>query len=339
MTLVLAPASAPVLDRLASLASVAGYDHRIEGPLLVVHGRASGLDELVARWAGSVSPGEAATTRLVRLALDIDAASALDVLAPALAADTLATVKARSTHGAMLDALEAGIGVETAYQPIIELRTGRTVGFEALLRLEHDGRSVPPLEVFRAAAETGRLRAADAAARRAAVRGAAGWIGPRVLFLNLLPASIERPEDLDVTASEVTAAGFDRTRIVFETSVIDDDARHLDRVLAHLRLRGFGLSLDDLTDDPAALRLMEQVRPDTVKIASSVIAALPGIQARAAVATIVGVAHSIGARVVAKGIETSAQLDVVLFVGVDDAQGWQIGQPMRPPSSRAAIAS
>jgi EAL domain-containing protein (putative c-di-GMP-specific phosphodiesterase class I) len=339
VTLVLAPSSAAVLDRLASLASVAGYDHRIEGPLLVVGGRAEALDELLARCAASVSPGEAATTRVVWLDLDLDAASAWDVLATALAADTLAAVAARAAHGAMLDALDAGRGVETAYQPIIDMRSGQTIAFEALLRLEHAGRSVPPLDVFRAAAETGRLSAADAAARRAAIRGATGWIGRRSLFLNLLPASIERPEDLDATATEVHLAGFEPGQIVFETSVLDDDARHLDRVLAHIRMRGFGISLDDVSDDPDALRLVEQVRPETVKIASSVVADLPGLQARAAVATVVGVAHAIGARVVAKGIENPAQLDAVLFVGVDDAQGWQVGQPMRPPSGRAAVAS
>jgi EAL domain-containing protein (putative c-di-GMP-specific phosphodiesterase class I) len=80
--------------------------------------------------------------------------------------------------------------------------------------------------------------------------------------------------------------------------------------------------------------LLRAVRPDVVKIASSMIGDLPGVVARSAVAAVVGTAHSIGARVVAKGIETAAQLDAVLFVGVDDAQGWEVGQPMRAPGSR-----
>ena len=340
-TLILAATGAPALARLAALATDAGYECRTEGQALVVTGTpVGGFEPFLARCATALSPAEAATTRAVVLPADPRDSSALDVLGPALTAPALGTIAARAVHARMLDALETGEGVSAAYQPLIEIRTGRTHAFEALLRLEHDGRSVPPLEVFRAAGESGRLAGADAAARHAAIRGAAGWIGPRVLFLNLLPEAIARPDDLDATEAAVAAAGLERDQVVFEASIpADGDDRHLARVLDHLRARGFGIALDDVTDARPCLALIDRVRPRVVKIDRALILELPGIQARSAVASVVGAAHAAGARVAAKGIETAGQLDAVTFVGVDDTQGWQVGQPMRAPRGAATVAS
>jgi EAL domain-containing protein (putative c-di-GMP-specific phosphodiesterase class I) len=270
---------------------------------------------------------------------DLATASALDVLGAALAAEPVATIAARAAHGAMLDALANGIGVRAMYQPMVEIRTGQTTAFEALLRLEFGGRVVPPAEVFRAATDTGRLAAADAAARRAAICGASGWIGPRTLFLNVVPDAVARPDVLDDTDAAVELAGLARAQIAFEAPVPHGDPRHLERVLSHLRARGFGVGLDDVTSDAAALRLVEAVRPGSVKIDRALVAELPSVPGREALAAVVGVAHAVGARVVAKGIETAAQLDAAMLVGVDDAQGWQVGQPMRPPGRVGGSAS
>lgn len=338
-TLILASTSAPLLGRLAAAAVAAGYGCEEHASFVAVQGRRTDLDAFVLSCAAGASASDRAGTRALFLDVPLATATAEDVLGPALVADSIAAIAARATHGRLLDALVAGEGVHAVYQPVIEIRTGRTIAFEALLRMEHDGHPVPPLDVFRAATEAGRLPAADAAARRAALRGAAGWIGPRTLFLNLEPSSIARPEDLDATETVAASVGLDRGQIVFEASVpADADDRHLARVLDHLRNRGFGIGLDDVTDHRDALDLVARLRPGTVKIARSMIAELPGIHARSAVAAVVGAAHAVGARVVATGIETAAQLDAVLFVGVDDAQGWQVGQPMRAPSGRAAVA-
>lgn len=332
---ILAPPSICLLERVNARAEAAGLRCEVFGPILVVHGADAALECFLLGCASAVSAAEAAAVRAVFLDTEVTSLTALEVLGPALAADSLASIAARSLHGGMLDALARGVGVQAMYQPIIEIRSGTTTAFEALLRLEHGGRSVPPTEVFRAAADAGRIGDADAAARRAAIGGATGWIGGRTLFLNLLPEAITRPDDLDATDTAVDGAGLNRGQVAFEASATaDGDERHLTRVLDHLRQRGFRIALDDVTDDPTVLALVDKVRPDTVKIDRSMIADLPGIQARAAVSAVVGSAHAVGARIVAKNIETSAQLDAVLFVGVDDAQGWQVGQPMRAPGGR-----
>jgi EAL domain-containing protein (putative c-di-GMP-specific phosphodiesterase class I) len=345
-TMILAPGgpSAPTtLDRLIGMAAEAGIRSHVACSVLVLSGDAAALGAFAKACATAVTPAEAAATRVLRLDahVDLDRATAMDVLAQALAADSLATLVARAVHGGMLDALERGEGVQAAYQPLVDIASGRTVAFEALLRLAHDGRPVPPLEVFSAAADVGRLAAADAAARHAAIRGAAGWIGPRPLHVNLLPEAIARPNDLDATDQVIVESGFERGQVVFEVDVRSSvDERHLARVLEHLRHRGYGIALDDVSDDPAALAMIDRVRPDVVKVARPLVADLPSIAARSAVATVVGAAHAAGARVAAKGIETAAQLDAVRFVGVDDAQGWQVGQPMKAPGQqRTALAS
>lgn len=339
-TLLIAPADVAVLGQLATLAAAAGYDQQAIGPVLALSGHRADLDAFLIDCSAELAAGDAARVRVLFTEVDVDSASALDVLAPAMLAPTLATVSARAAYGPLLDALETGVGVDVAYQPVVEIRTGRTIAFEALLRLTHDGREVPPLEVFRAATEVGRSTGADAAARRAAVSGAAGWIGGRGLFLNLLPEAVTRPDDLDATDEAVANAGLGREQVCFEVpAACPDGGRHVIRVLEHLRARGYRIGLDDVVDAPDSMALVERLRPDSVKVSSALVRELPRLGARSSVATVVGAAHAVGARVSAKTIETAAQLDAVLFVGVDDAQGWQVGQPMRPPSGRRALIS
>jgi EAL domain-containing protein (putative c-di-GMP-specific phosphodiesterase class I) len=337
-TLILAPAGAVVSNRAIALADARALSCRAAEGLVIVRGARDAVDDLVCHLGETSSATESAAVRVLVVDGDVDLAMtpAAAVLGPALTADSLAAIVAKVAHRAMLDALFVGVGVQAVYQPIIEIRSGATSAFEGLLRLEHEGRAVPPMDVFRAAADAGRLAEADAAARRVTIGGAAGWIGARALFVNLDPASVERPADLDDTVAAVAEAGLSAAQVTLEADVPSSagERRHLRRVLEHLRARGFGIALDDVTSDREAMDLLRAVRPDVVKIASSMIGDLPGVVARSAVAAVVGTAHSIGARVVAKGIETAAQLDAVLFVGVDDAQGWEVGQPMRAPGSR-----
>jgi EAL domain-containing protein (putative c-di-GMP-specific phosphodiesterase class I) len=304
----------------------------------VVRGARAAIDDLVHHLGEPSSAAESAAVRVLVLDGDVDLAltAAADVIGPALTADSLAAIVAKVVHGAMLDALILGVGVQAVYQPVIEIRSGTTSAFEALLRLDHDGRAVPPMDVFRAAADTGRLAEADDAARRVAIAGAAGWIGDRALFVNIDPASVERPDDLESTVAAVAAAGLTAAQVTFEATLPPSgtDLRHLRRVLEHLRARGFGIGVDDVTSDRDSMDLVRALRPDVVKIARSMIAELPGIVARSTIAAVVGTAHAVGARAVAKGIESAAQLYAVLFVGVDDAQGWEVGQPMRAPGTR-----
>lgn len=230
--------------------------------------------------------------------------------------------------------------MHAAYQPVIEIGTRRTVAFEALLRLEHAGRTVPPLAVFRAAADAGRIAAAEHAARIAAIRGAAGWIGRRSLVLNLLPHAIVSSDDVAGTDAAVAAARLERSQVVFEVAVPGDHGeRHVVRVLEHLRMRGYGIALDDVTDAATSLDLVRRVQPDTLKVAPALVRELPGLHARAAVAAVLGAAHAAGSRVGVKGIETASHLEAVLLAGIDDAQGWQVGLPMRAPGDRPAFAS
>ncbi|HYD08485.1 MAG TPA: EAL domain-containing protein [Acidimicrobiales bacterium] len=333
--LILAPSGTSVLGRLDALVSTEGHRREAVGPLLLVHGDRPTLERLALSCASALTVADAAATRAVVLDADPRELDGMAVLGPAMQAPPLSLLAARDIHGRMLDALAAGLGAQAMYQPVIEIRSGRTTGFEALLRLDHDGRAVPPVEVFGAAADAGRLAEADAAARRVAIATAAGWIGGRSLHLNLLPEAIVRPEDLDDTDRAVAEAGLEKSQLVFEASIpADGDFSHLERVLTHLRARGYGIALDDATAEPAVLDLVERLRPRVVKVARQIVQGLPALQARSAVANIVGAAHVAGAVVVAKGIETAAQLDAVWVVGVEAAQGWQVGQPMQPPGRR-----
>jgi EAL domain-containing protein (putative c-di-GMP-specific phosphodiesterase class I) len=337
-TLILAPSAAIVSNRAIALADARALACRPADGLVVVRGPRAAIDDIVHHLGETSSAAESAAVRVLVLDGDVDLRTmpAGDVLGAALTADSLAAIVAKVAHRAMLDALILGVGVQAVYQPVIEIRSGTTSAFEALLRLEHQGRAVPPMDVFRAAVEAGRLAEADAAARRVTIGGAAGWIGGRALFVNIDPASVEHPADLEDTVAAVAEAGLSPAQVTFEATMPPrgTDLRHLARVLGHLRARGFGIALDDVTAARESMGLVRALRPDVIKIARSMIVDLPGVVARSAVAAVVGTAHAVGARVVAKGVESPGQLDAVLFVGVDDAQGWEVGQPMRAPGAR-----
>ena len=103
--------------------------------------------------------------------------------------------------------------------------------------------------MFGAAEAAGRIHILDRIGREAALRGAAGWLGDRNLFINFIPTSIYRPEVcLRTTMRAAEAAGVPRNQIVFEVveSHAVEDASHLLSILDFYRASGCRVALDDV---------------------------------------------------------------------------------------------
>ena len=105
-------------------------------------------------------------------------------------------------------------------------------------------------------------------------------------------------------------------------------------VLEHQRSLGWRVALDDVGVGWSSLALVAAVRPDVVKLDKALVNRLDDAAARAVVGSLVTLAHSLDAVVVAEGVETAERADQVRDLGVDLGQGWLFGRPAaaRPPA-------
>jgi diguanylate cyclase (GGDEF)-like protein len=231
-------------------------------------------------------------------------------------------------------AIEQG-RLRLAYQPQIDLGRRQPVGFEALLRWDHPTLGEVDPELFVAVAEAsgqiGRIgKWALAQACAAAAEWPAGPLGPLRVAVNLstaqmagadLPRGVERI----LEGSSLAAARLELE--LTERSVLDRDERLL-AALSRLRAMGVRLALDDFGMGFASLRHLGRLPLDALKIDRSFVAGLGSAPGHAIVQCVVELAHRLGLRVVAEGVESEDQLAILRGLACDEVQGHALGKPL-----------
>lgn len=274
-----------------------------------------------------------------------DRSTAVDVAPAAGDARSSAHDRTAVVAAAALDALDAGL-VHLVYQPILSLTTGTIVGAEALVRLEGtDLEGISP-EVFIPAIEAaGRSGQLLEAVMRTAARDRAAVPSLRVLDTVSLNVSVRDLADLSLPEKVAdwlgaTAEPSRWTLEITETAEVDRLADALD-ILIRLRLKGFGLAMDDFGSGTSTLARLREY-PFTVLKADRRFAdadendlARTGNMFRAAV----DLAAAMHLRVVAEGIETEAEFGLCRDVGCDLVQGYYVGKPVRPEGFSVLVAT
>jgi EAL domain-containing protein (putative c-di-GMP-specific phosphodiesterase class I) len=215
-------------------------------------------------------------------------------------------------------------GPRVVLQPIVDLATGYRIGSEALSRFPEPW-GMPPDECFAEAHSVGlgdrlELLALERAAEH--LDKVSGYVA-----LNISPATLLTPE-----ATELLS-GLRLDRIVLELSEHDAVADYpaLGAVLAPLRARGMRLAIDDVGAGFSSLRHIVVTAPDIIKLDRSIV---DGVSADPVLTTLVRslVDFAVGcnARVVAEGIETAADAEALVSLGVHYGQGWYFGRPGAP---------
>ena len=258
---------------------------------------------------------------------------------------TMRESRARQTAmaGSVRAHLEAG-RVEIAVQPIVDPRTGRVSGGEALARIRDDaGELVPAAEWVDAAARTGQLAAID----EQVVQLTAGLVaelharhrdGPiagsgvslPVIGVNLSDGTLARP-DLDDWLVEVfteRGAPLDHLVIEIPETVFPVIRERSAEALRRLKAQGVWVAIDDFGVGYASLAEVRDLPIDTLKIDRSFVVAEPGSTHEAILRASLEMARALGCRSVAEGVETEAQLDLLLGLRVDYVQGYLTGRPM-----------
>jgi EAL domain-containing protein (putative c-di-GMP-specific phosphodiesterase class I) len=237
--------------------------------------------------------------------------------------------------GRIFDADVMGV----VYQPVVQLSDRVTMGFEALARPQ----GFPPLSsvdgLFSAAKRLGRLKELDWLCRRVAFAQAPRMTGGHALFINVNAATVLHPvHPVDQTLLVLRSAGISARRVVFEVSVREDvrDLERLRSVLADYRAHHIRVAIDDVGSRPS-LELVTALRPDFIKVASSLLTGRLSAGRRSALNTVIATARSTGATLIAKGVETPQAAEHAAELGFVWGQGFWLGPPASRPPARSRL--
>jgi len=218
------------------------------------------------------------------------------------------------------------LDLRPVYQPVVDLRDGHVVGYEALARGRADLELESPAQLFAAARAEDVVSEFDAACRDAAVRGfeVDGQASEFALFLNA------DAEGLDGEAPAAPSSNHTLIIEITENALIARPEALL-RALTRFRAQGWGVALDDVGADSRSLALMSLLYPDVIKLDLRLL----GERSAADVARIVS---SVGAEserrqalVLAEGIDSEEQLATARAFGAVLGQGYLLGQPAALP--------
>ena len=225
---------------------------------------------------------------------------------------------------AMLDRAADGCGMRAVYQPIADLAGGHVTGYEALIRfVGYPVRNPNPW--FAAAHVHGDNPELQATALRIALSERATLPPGCFLTVNVGPEALDHPGILRVWHDEG-----DLHDVVIELteSLPSEDQTALEPALRELRRAGARLAADYTDNAHARLRAL---RPDLIKLPHDLTTGITENPAkRAAVTAAKAFAAGIDARVLAQGIETRAELETLIALGVPLGQGYHLGRPARP---------
>jgi PAS domain S-box-containing protein/diguanylate cyclase (GGDEF)-like protein len=222
------------------------------------------------------------------------------------------------------------------YQPIVELATNDATGVEALVRWQRPGVGLlAPGSFIDVAERTGQVvalgRWVTHQACAAAVKLAAMSARACTVSINISARQLSDPDLVPMLSEALTASGCPPTSIsveVTETAVLND-LRAATAVLEDIKQLGVGLDLDDFGTGYSSLLYLKHFPVDRIKIDQSFVGGLGTDAADTAiVASTIALAHSVGLRAVAEGVETPGQLALLRQMGCDFAQGYLLSRPM-----------
>ena len=229
------------------------------------------------------------------------------------------------------------------YQPMVNARSGEVDGFEALLRWNHPQRGIiSPMDFIPLAEETGLITQIGDWVLETACDEAAGWAEPRWVAVNLSPVQFRQAGLAQAVACTLARTGLAPERLeieVTESVLIDDRARAVS-ILSALRAQGVRVSLDDFGTGYSSLSYLRTFAFDKLKIDSSFVQDLGRDEESALIVrAIIGLGHNLALSIVAEGVETQVQLDMLRAQGCDQVQGYLLGRPMSREQLRSELTA
>ncbi|AOF96557.1 EAL domain-containing protein [Sphingobium sp. RAC03] len=220
--------------------------------------------------------------------------------------------------------------IAMAFQPIVDIQTGRPFAFEALVR-GPNGEGAG--EVMAEVTPENRY-AFDQQCRVAAIEGAvaAGILDTDAkLSINFLPNAVYSPVAcIQLTLKTAQKTGFPTERLIFEFTENEEmvDSDHVGTIIDSYRKMGFGTAIDDFGAGHAGLGLLAKFQTDYIKLDMDLIRGLDtSLPRRMIVEGVLRIAQSLSIIVIAEGIETVGEYDALCKMGVRYIQGYLLARP------------
>jgi EAL domain-containing protein (putative c-di-GMP-specific phosphodiesterase class I) len=224
--------------------------------------------------------------------------------------------------------------LSVAYQPKIELSAGAFAGVEALVRWNHPERgSIPPASFIPMAEQSSVIDELTLWMADSALGQAAAWRdqGQQVpVAINVSARNLNQVEFPDLLADACRRHRIPPGNVIVEiTETASQQIVKLLDTLTRVRLKGFKLSLDDFGVGFSSLAQLQQLPFSEVKVDRIFVTRLVEEKdSRIITRAIINLAHELGLKVVAEGVESAAALQILVDFGCDSAQGYFIARPV-----------
>lgn len=224
--------------------------------------------------------------------------------------------------------------IRTVFQPIVSLEKGAILGYEALSRGPKPMES--PDMLFRAAREFDKLWELEYLCRRKALMNAQRLQLQGSIFLNVSPDIINNPKfKAGFTKETLSEFGIDSADVVIEItekSALQDD-RDYKKTIDHYTRQGYRIAIDDAGSGYSGLKLIADIRPYFVKLDMDIIRNVDKDKFKLAlVKSFRDFCGATGIKLIAEGIETQEELETLIEIGVNYAQGFYIQKPNPSPA-------
>jgi len=222
------------------------------------------------------------------------------------------------------------------YQPRVDLKTGKILSVEALMRWNHpEMGSISPARFIPIAEETGLIESLGEWALQEGCRQQKTWldagIAPAHMAINLSARQMGQECLVDTVRDILVACGLPANRLeleITESALMDDPVAVVDKLKAFREL-GIAIALDDFGTGYSSLSYLKRFPLDCMKIDQSFVRGIPGDQDDVAITrTIIALAHNMRLKTVVEGIETEDQLAFAKLEGCDEFQGYLFSKPL-----------
>lgn len=226
--------------------------------------------------------------------------------------------------------------IRTLLQPVVDLKKGRVLGYEALSRGPSGSALESPDKLFAAGRKTNLLFSLERICRRKALLAKSRFLKKeQILFLNIDPQVIaEAKHQANITKEVMAALGIEPEEVVLELTerTVITDYTVFARALQTYLNYGYRIAVDDVGSGYSNLRLIAEVKPDFIKVDMSLIRGIDTDKTKQALLEmLVSLASKVSARVIAEGVETASELVTLVSLGVELAQGYFLARPSESP--------